>query len=868
MGASGNSGNEVNIKHYLNKGRKLITLYNNNSYNAEGQKREEGTPNILKWQADDVRVDDSVLLNHDGPIGWVIGDDDVVIDIDPRNGGTESWERLCEDLDLDPDIDYELTPSVVTARDGFHIYLKLSDKWQGYSFRKNLKQYKGVDFLTKGSYCVIAGSVSESKGGEYRWFGGGTEGDAGLTCPDEIVNLYSKGKSKSKSSGEGVGSSGSSGSDSFSEDLDEDMSDLESACAVSVSGWSQEKVEELLSKLDNNMPNDDWVKVGLAIYRWSGGSDKGLQLWENWSAGGHTYKEGETQKRWNSFDFNPGGDENKITLGSLVYMAREAEFEEESVRLNKVIEEVQGADEMHVRRVMMPKLKKAENQFDSIDREKVVKCIQDRLKDLTGVKMPVAQIRKEIKCDDYSDRRSKAGGFVGGGGFGASGENGAGSPEIVDGHFLQSDVVPKWCQDWIYVNNLNAFMDLKTLDIHKSESFNVENGIYVPESDGGTKMSATKYVSDNGYVNKVSNVAYLPTCEGQIVVKDNRLLLNTFDRRTIPQATPYSVLDFSEQEIKVIDKLKRHTSYVCGGEDDAQILLQWLAHQVQHPGKIVGWAPLIWGVQGLGKSFFANLLRSVLGYSNVGTVGPEQVTSNHNEWAAGVCVNILEELMIEGHNRYEVTNKTKPLITNEMIPINPKGVSSYMTYNTCNYMAFTNRKNAIPLDADDRRWWVKFMPYDSREEFYQVTGEDPHTYFPELFNDLRDYFSAIRRWLLDYDISEEFMRLKEAPLTDDKLAMMNSEDTAIEGMVEVKELIERGSKYYNKDAICSADLFTDMMFEYPELSISDQHKNRLLKKLGYISYGKPIKVDNKTRRIWTKKVLKSPNNFRKLLPKA
>jgi len=82
--------------------------------------------------------------------------------------------------------------------------------------------------------------------------------------------------------------------------------------------WSPSEVSRsdivtMLSELDYNMPNSDWVNVGMALHDWH--DIDGLELWEEWSADGDTYKEGECEKRWQSFNHTNGG----ISVGSLFH---------------------------------------------------------------------------------------------------------------------------------------------------------------------------------------------------------------------------------------------------------------------------------------------------------------------------------------------------------------------------------------------------------------------------------------------------------------------------------------------------------------------------------------------------------------------
>ena len=66
-------------------------------------------------------------------------------------------------------------------------------------------------------------------------------------------------------------------------------------------------------------------------------------------------------------------------------------------------------------------------------------------------------------------------------------------------------------------------------------------------------------------------------------------------------------------------------------------------------------------------------------------------------------------------------------------------------------------------------------------------------------------------------------------------------------------MIEKSSKYYNKNVVSSSDLFDDLMFKYPDIEINTSKRNQILKKLGFTAVSKPIKIDGKSRRIWSKK---------------
>ena len=100
-------------------------------------------------------------------IGWQPGIRDLVIDIDPRNGGLEGRAKLLEQWGVE-DLSI-LTPTVLSGRGdgGSHYYLRMP---QQLKLRKTVKElYTGVDFITRGKYVILPGSIHPATGNPYTW---------------------------------------------------------------------------------------------------------------------------------------------------------------------------------------------------------------------------------------------------------------------------------------------------------------------------------------------------------------------------------------------------------------------------------------------------------------------------------------------------------------------------------------------------------------------------------------------------------------------------------------------------------------------------------------------------------------------------
>lgn len=768
------------IKQYFNDNKELTLLIDRN-------------PILDRWT--EVKVSQSECYKHKGNLGWKLGPEDIVIDVDPRNNGLVSFKKLAEKFKL------KIVPTVITASGGYHYYAKIPQEYLGRRFKKTMKrEYPGIDFLTQGAQCVIPGSVCVKKYPKdvappekpemvmYEWYDkefGCFEQSNELTT--ELFDYISYKPVDSVNGGD-------------AEDF---------GISSTASNWKEEKVRKLLSKLDPNVNNDEWVKIGMALHDWH--PVEGLALWEEWSKPGDTYKDGETERRWHGFKPHVG-----ITLGTISFMAMQSDMDETLQNVRKYVERIKSSTELDLRTAILPDLKK--ENFSKLDINTIAMAVKCRYKELNGVNMPIGDIRGNITNKD-----------------------------AVRGSFIADGEVPEWCKEWTYVNSHTGFMDLNTLKIRKTEAFNLQNGIHVPLSEGGTKCSAMKFVSDNKYIEQVDSTAYLPNTEELIVDIGGSKVLNIFNPNTVPTAAE----EYTKNGLLYIERIKKHIRFICGSDNDSQILTEYFAHMVQFPGKKILWSPVIQSIQGVGKSFFGEMMRAVLGNVNVGVVSSNEVVSNFNGWATNVQLNILEEIRIKGHNRYDAVNALKPLITDSFIQINEKGVKPYMTHNLVNYMCFTNHRDAIPMDDDDRRWWVIFVAIKNITDLHRHVGESKETYFRNLFNNLLDNAGEVRKWLLSYNISDKFLNTKQAPMTRYKQAMIATEETGYEGLTELKELIIKGGEFYNTTCISSAELFSNFTYEYPDIILSDNKKNLLLKKLGYMSHASPMKINGKTRRIWT-----------------
>lgn len=130
------------------------------------------------------------FFDSDGNFGVQLSATDLVIDIDPRNGGNESIKEFLKVAG-----EYGATFFVSTGSGGIHAYLK---KPANVKIRKNLPDFKGLDFISEGGYVVGAGSIHPDTGKPYI----GLPSTIGMATPQLLEVITKKEVQLKKGTGE------------------------------------------------------------------------------------------------------------------------------------------------------------------------------------------------------------------------------------------------------------------------------------------------------------------------------------------------------------------------------------------------------------------------------------------------------------------------------------------------------------------------------------------------------------------------------------------------------------------------------------------------------------------------------------------
>ena len=400
---------------------------------------------------------------------------------------------------------------------------------------------------------------------------------------------------------------------------------------------------------------------------------------------------------------------------------------------------------------------------DAVAREIVTKAWRDRLRELTGVNVRITEARRALKVREAQ---------------------------------TDQDGGADWLRPWVYVQQEDLFLHRQSKIGLSTKAFDLTftreahmAGVDLLDEGG---MTATRYATLHGGVRRVLRGLYMPACS-EFFRLDGEEYINLYRPGSAP-AMPDPV---PPEGRAAITAWERHFQWLLGTEWEAELLLDWLTYQVQYPGQKVRWAVLICGQEGDGKSIIGQMLMAVMGQQNVRVIGSHQLQSRFTSWAHGAAVGILEEVYVPGHNRHEAVNQLKPLITNDVIEIHPKGKAPFNAPNTMNYLAFTNHEDALPQAEEGRRWFAvrtRFRKGELREEMQRDPG-----YFERLAEGMHNHAGSLRRWLLERQVSKAFRPQHPAPETAflQRMRAMSQSDE----VVLVADLLEDDVPGVTKEAL-------------------------------------------------------------------
>lgn len=510
---------------------------------------------------------------------------------------------------------------------------------------------------------------------------------------------------------------------------------------------STSEIKDYLDCLPESAADDDWLNVIMAVYHETQGSEEGYELVDEWSKQcPEKYDEVKNRRRWDSArnDSNP----NPITFKTVIKLAggKNATNGLEVKRIKEKIENTSTRSELDS---MLPTI--ANLNISNIDLSMLTDLLQKKYGQIADIKISKPDLKKEIR--KHKNVKVKKENYV---------------------------------DDYVFCTTSGLYVHRENLVAIGPRSFSTKHNRETPPNSEGTPQNATTY-ADN-FIEIVDDTMYLPWADDRFTM-EGVSYFNTFKQ------VEHEHVDVGESD--VVERVLEHAEWLLPGEKEREILLSFIAHQIQNKGKLLQWALVLQGTQGDGKSFWAELITHLLGNNNVGIVSPTQFSSRFNAWAHGHIVNTVEELKVaSGTSQYDVLNQVKPLITNPKITVEGKGVNSKEVVNCTNYFCTTNFKDAVPIDAHDRRWCVLF----TQERDVQAFCDQNPDHFPDLYASMRENIAELYTFFSEYEIPKWFKNSVRAPQTVNKEQMIELSKSEAEILFEMA-MEEFEGDYLNESKI-------------------------------------------------------------------
>jgi hypothetical protein len=604
-----------------------------------------------------------------------------------------------------------------------------------------------------------------------------------------------------------------------SKSIDEDNPYVEDTAPVTM---SDDEIRARLLLVPNPEDHDTWFQVGMALYHQWDGEQPGLQFWHEWSETADNYDADAVDRRWETFKID-GKKRAPVTVRFILKLSSEAVASTTAELGLKLRDSFINAKDM----LAWEKARKAtrEAEIDGLTRSSLAQVAKERRDAITGTKTSLVEVKKAIA---YSP---------------ASGEK-----------------TPGWTKPWVYDTSDDRFYSTAAKISTTQQGF---CAMYDRQAmtkkdvlDGKSSPSSTAAaLALNFYkIQTVNGRRYEPGRDAVFYEADG-VFANTYPEHEIPEM-PEKALPRDKRNV---ERIKKHIAHLLADPEEQRMFTDWLAWVVQNPGQHVNYAIMLQGVEGDGKSFFAEMMRAVMGVSNVRMLNAHIFESPFTDWMVGQCLACVEEVrIVKAQNKFEVINRIKPAITNKIIEIHPKGKPVYNAKNTTSYMLYSNYRDALPLDDDGRRFLVLFSQWQRKAQLQVFKTANP-SYYSDLYAGIEQSPGAIRQWLLDHEPHEDFNPMGDAPVTKARAFMIRQAKhefiQELDDIIRENEHLCASAELVNVTAM--AEVFMSRGVDVP----ANKTMHSMLMRDGYEELGR-FRIDKGERALlWTKR----PELFQSLI---
>ncbi len=356
---------------------------------------------------------------------------------------------------------------------------------------------------------------------------------------------------------------------------------------------------------------------------------------------------------------------------------------------------------------------------------------------------------------------------------------------------LPSETLSGWLTRFIYVVDKKRVADSHVMGewaVMAWEEFEKEHiGKFVAKNK---RMSAAWLAHPDRLT--VRGVSYKPTAEPIITNVHDQKFFNGYQP---PELAPAFSLDMTKLQV-----FMDHIIYLFPKPLDRDAFLGWFCFTVTQPLKKCTWAPVLVSAQGTGKGWLLDVMKILMGDTNVKPITPDRIENQFNSFLfASTLVCIFD--MYKSRNR-QLDGKLKGFIDITETESNKKNVGERTERVYANFLIFCNNSDAVYVEPGDRRFWMVQLP-----------DPKPKIYYDKLFTWLedRENFSHLLKWCQDY--KSQIFTPNAPPMSRLKQDMVNRNKSEVQ--VELESYIE------NREGPFAFDIVAfDSVLDYIEQTLN------------------------------------------------
>ena len=185
--------------------------------------------------------------------------------------------------------------------------------------------------------------------------------------------------------------------------------------------------------------------------------------------------------------------------------------------------------------------------------------------------------------------------------------------------------------------------------------------------------------------------------------------------------------------------------------ENADHILDFLAHRVQKPQEKINHALVLGAKQGIGKDTILEPVRYAVGPWNMKEVSPQQILGRFNGYLKSVILRVSEARDLGESDRFEFHDHMKTLTAAppDTLRVDEKNLREYAVFNCCGVIITTNHSDGMYISPDDRRHYVAWSDLAKEDPRFQ-NGYWNRMY---TYNHLEGGNEAVAGFLLQRDIS-------------------------------------------------------------------------------------------------------------------